>query len=115
MTCFGLCSMQKSLCLITKVPKPFATQFPGGARGPLRAASGAPRERRACPGAPAPQGSPHEFGGKAPTGIRTCSLTVILALTLCHLQAQDKINYTDHIMPLIEANCSKCHNSDKKK
>lgn len=46
---------------------------------------------------------------------RSCSLPVILAFTLCRIQAQDKINYTDHIIPLIEANCSKCHNSDKKK
>jgi hypothetical protein len=29
--------------------------------------------------------------------------------------AQDKVTYQDHILPLIEANCSKCHNSDKKK
>jgi len=29
--------------------------------------------------------------------------------------AEDKINYTDQILPLIEANCSKCHNADKKK
>jgi WD40 repeat protein len=30
-------------------------------------------------------------------------------------RAQDKINYTEHILPLVEANCAKCHNSDKKK
>src|ERR1043166_1025312 len=29
--------------------------------------------------------------------------------------AQDKVTYQDHILPFIEANCSKCHNSDKKK
>jgi WD40 repeat protein len=29
--------------------------------------------------------------------------------------AQDKITYQDHILPLVEANCSKCHNADKKK
>ena len=29
--------------------------------------------------------------------------------------AQEKITYTDHILPLIEANCAKCHNPDKKK
>jgi WD40 repeat protein len=29
--------------------------------------------------------------------------------------AEDKVNYTDHITPLVEANCSKCHNPDKKK
>jgi hypothetical protein len=29
--------------------------------------------------------------------------------------ADEKINYADHLVPLIEANCAKCHNSDKKK
>ena len=29
--------------------------------------------------------------------------------------SEDKITYQDQILPLIEANCSKCHNSDKKK
>src|SRR5438552_4242525 len=29
--------------------------------------------------------------------------------------AEEKINYQQHILPLIEANCSKCHNGDKKK
>ena len=30
-------------------------------------------------------------------------------------QAADKITYQDNIAPIIEANCSKCHNEDKKK
>ena len=29
--------------------------------------------------------------------------------------AEDKINYTDEVLPLVEANCAKCHNSDRKK
>ena len=29
--------------------------------------------------------------------------------------ASDKVTYQDHIAPLVEANCSKCHNEDKKK
>ena len=29
--------------------------------------------------------------------------------------ADEKVNYTDHLTPLIEANCAKCHNSDKMK
>ncbi len=29
--------------------------------------------------------------------------------------AQEKVTFQDHLMPLIEANCAKCHNSDKKK
>src|SRR5437899_4092308 len=39
------------------------------------------------------------------------------ALVYCapSVRAQEKINYTEHILPVIEANCSKCHNSDKKK
>jgi WD40 repeat protein len=39
-------------------------------------------------------------------------LTVIASF---NARAEDKINYQDHILPLIEANCSKCHNADKKK
>src|SRR5579859_1008034 len=41
------------------------------------------------------------------------------AFLLCGLvgpsRAEDKINYTDQVAQLIEANCSKCHNSDRKK
>ena len=29
--------------------------------------------------------------------------------------ADDKITYQDHVLPLIENNCAKCHNPDKKK
>ena len=29
--------------------------------------------------------------------------------------AQEKVTYTDHVLPLIEANSAKCHNPDKKK
>ena len=29
--------------------------------------------------------------------------------------AQEKITYLDHVLPLIENNCGKCHNPDKKK
>ena len=31
------------------------------------------------------------------------------------LPAQDKTTYQDHLLPLIQANCAKCHNADKKK
>ncbi len=31
------------------------------------------------------------------------------------LSAADKTTYQDHILPLVEANCSRCHNADKKK
>jgi hypothetical protein len=36
--------------------------------------------------------------------------TVALAAT-----AQEKITFQDHVLPVVEANCAKCHNSDKKK
>lgn len=36
--------------------------------------------------------------------------TVVLAAT-----AQEKTTFQDHVLPLVEANCAKCHNSDKKK
>ena len=29
--------------------------------------------------------------------------------------AQEKITFQDHVLPLVEANCAKCHNADKKK
>src|SRR5881396_3744957 len=31
------------------------------------------------------------------------------------IHAQEKVTYQDHILPFVEANCSKCHNADKKK
>src|SRR5258706_6146201 len=43
------------------------------------------------------------------------SLSLIwLAFENCALAA-DKVTYQDNILPLVEANCSKCHNEDKKK
>jgi len=46
-----------------------------------------------------------------------CTLPLLM-ISLCAFttaQAEDKITYQDHVLPLIEANCSKCHNADKKK
>jgi DNA-binding beta-propeller fold protein YncE/predicted nucleic acid-binding Zn-ribbon protein len=40
---------------------------------------------------------------------------LIGALLGASAHAQAKINYNDHLQPLIEANCAKCHNPDKKK
>src|SRR2546427_5438979 len=42
---------------------------------------------------------------------------VILAWFLLTLSvlSEEKITYQDQILPLVEANCSKCHNADKKK
>jgi hypothetical protein len=39
----------------------------------------------------------------------------LMVLACVHARAEDKINYQEHVLPLIEANCSKCHNADKKK
>src|SRR3954454_11871240 len=48
----------------------------------------------------------------------TRSIAVILLLLLASLRssfAADKTTYQEHVLPLIEANCAKCHNEDKKK
>lgn len=45
----------------------------------------------------------------------TIVLLLALLLSLLPASAEDKINYTDHILPLVEANCSKCHNPDRHK
>src|SRR5262245_27240771 len=29
--------------------------------------------------------------------------------------AQEKVTFQDHVLPVVEANCAKCHNADKKK
>jgi hypothetical protein len=39
----------------------------------------------------------------------------VCSLLLVSAAAEDKVTYQDHILPLVEANCSKCHNADKKK
>ena len=40
------------------------------------------------------------------------ALGCVAPLAIC---AQEKITYQDHILPLVENNCAKCHNPDKKK
>src|SRR5437667_6140897 len=47
----------------------------------------------------------------------SCSELWIAAMLLGTLAAlaQEKITYQDHVLPLIENNCGKCHNPDKKK
>ncbi|HWN95594.1 MAG TPA: c-type cytochrome domain-containing protein [Methylomirabilota bacterium] len=42
------------------------------------------------------------------------TLAISVASALAAL-AQEKITFQDHVLPLVEANCAKCHNSDKKK
>src|ERR1019366_800387 len=41
----------------------------------------------------------------------------VLTVVLCAFgaDAADKVTYQDNILPLIQANCAKCHNEDKKK
>jgi len=49
-------------------------------------------------------------------GLRTSALCVFASsLLILPSAAEDKATYQDNILPLIEANCSKCHNGDKKK
>src|SRR5436190_14616656 len=38
-----------------------------------------------------------------------------LLATSPRVSAQEKVTYQDHVLPLIENNCGKCHNPDKKK
>ncbi len=40
-----------------------------------------------------------------------------MSLVLCAglASAEEKITYAEHVLPLIQANCAKCHNSDRKK
>jgi hypothetical protein len=42
-------------------------------------------------------------------------LLAIAFLITAQAMAQEKVTFQDHILPLVEANCAKCHNSDKKK
>lgn len=62
---------------------------------------------------------PHRHA-RQPRRFAQSSCWAALWLCACGLSvpashAQDKIDYNDHILPLVEANCAKCHNPDKKK
>src|SRR5688572_17297365 len=46
--------------------------------------------------------------------IRVHSCSFVVAISFSAL-AQDKVTYQDHILPLVETHCSKCHNPDKLK
>src|SRR6476661_1373 len=65
------------------------------------------------------QAACEETGGCLKTKGRSRIVSTVLpwalCMVVCSVQAQEKITYQEHILPLIEANCSKCHNSDKKK
>jgi len=44
-----------------------------------------------------------------------CLFLLPFALLPLNSPSQEKITYQENILPLVEANCSKCHNPDKKK
>src|SRR5438309_11616102 len=43
------------------------------------------------------------------------AISLMVSLLSVFAHAQEKVSYQEHILPLVEANCSKCHNADKKK
>ncbi len=49
------------------------------------------------------------------TSLRLVLWLLALGFLLPPLRAEEKITYTDHVLPLVEANCARCHNADKKK
>src|SRR4051812_19462358 len=49
------------------------------------------------------------------TIFRVCLIVAYCLIGAIATQAQEKITYQDHVLPLIENNCGKCHNPDKKK
>ncbi len=44
-----------------------------------------------------------------------CSAGVLLLAWTLNALALEKTTYTDHVLPLVEQHCAKCHNLDKKK
>jgi hypothetical protein len=49
-------------------------------------------------------------------GLRISLLGLLVSPALIlSAAAEEKVTYQDHILPLVEANCSRCHNADKKK
>lgn len=45
----------------------------------------------------------------------SCLLVIPVLLAGGAAPAQEKTTYQDHVLPLVEQHCSKCHNADKKK
>lgn len=48
-------------------------------------------------------------------GVRQCSAALVLLASLVSVSAQEKVTFQDHVLPLVENHCGKCHNPDKKK
>src|SRR5689334_16939927 len=92
--------MRRNLCLITKrVQRMSLSTKPAAAPLTLRVPLRAQSHLRA--------GLSDFFG---------CWLLAFgISLYSLSAAAADKITYQDNILPLVEANCSKCHNADKKK
>lgn len=40
---------------------------------------------------------------------------VALVVGVLAADAQEKVTFADHVLPLVEQHCAKCHNPDKKK
>src|SRR5215475_2211640 len=55
------------------------------------------------------------FRGPNESALPKVLALLVFSLPLHPAFSDDKISYQDQILPLIEANCSKCHNADKKK
>ncbi len=62
-----------------------------------------------------PKKQSSRLGGRAGRVSSSLLMVFVLELNLSSSRAQDKVTFQEHILPLVEANCSKCHNSDKKK
>src|SRR5947207_14162498 len=54
-------------------------------------------------------------GENAQTPHSSWPFAFTLLLASLSASAQEKITYQDHLLPVIENNCAKCHNPDKKK
>lgn len=54
--------------------------------------------------------SPVTFFRSALLALTTAALLLVTAA-----RAQEKVTYQDHLLPVIESHCGKCHNPDKKK
>ncbi len=50
-------------------------------------------------------------------GVRAKLLSIAVMLFACFgtAHAQEKVTYSDHVLPLVEQHCAKCYNPDKKK
>jgi hypothetical protein len=58
----------------------------------------------------------HGFRQARQSQYRFWPIAAICVSAVCQQgQAQEKVTFQDHVLPLVEANCAKCHNSDKKK